>query len=97
MMIERIDDATVAALTDPLKSRIELDSKPPAPPRMSPRHGEPIPMILTCPACNGRHIDVGGFATVPHRDHACQHCGLVWRPALVNTVGVQFLPGYKND
>ncbi len=57
----------------------------------------PVPMILTCPLCNARHIDEGDFATKVHRDHACQSCGLPWRPALVPTVGVQFLPGYKNE
>ena len=56
----------------------------------------PIPMLLWCPACHERHVDEGEFATRPHRDHACQYCGLVWRPALVDTVGVRFLPGYKN-
>jgi hypothetical protein len=40
---------------------------------------------------------VGVFATKPHHTHACQHCGMVWRPALVPTVGVEFLPGYKNE
>ncbi len=29
--------------------------------------------------------------------HACQHCGLVWRPAIVATCGVQFLPGFKSE
>lgn len=57
----------------------------------------PIPMILTCPQCTARHIDEGEFATKPHHTHACQICGSVWRPALVNTVGVQFLPGFKNE
>lgn len=60
--------------------------------------GEPhhtIPMVLFCP--NGhRHIDEGEFATSPHHTHACQECGIVWRPAKVNTHGVRFLPGYKN-
>lgn len=58
----------------------------------------PIPMLLTCPFCRGRHIDVGEFATKSHHTHACQHdgCGMVWRPALVPTVGVEFLPGFKN-
>lgn len=55
-----------------------------------------IPMILTCPSCSGRHIDEGEFATKPHHTHACQHCGLPWRPAIGPTVGVQFLPGFKN-
>lgn len=57
----------------------------------------PIPMILTCPCCNARHIDEGRFATTPHHTHACQECGLPWRPAIVPTVGVRFLPGFKNE
>jgi len=58
---------------------------------------EPIPMILHCPDCSYRHIDRGEFATKRHHTHACQACGLVWRPAIVATVGVQFLPGFKDD
>jgi rubredoxin len=57
----------------------------------------PIPMLLWCPSCGKRHIDVGEFATKVHHTHACQHCGMVWRPAVVATCGVQFLPGFKND
>lgn len=57
----------------------------------------PIPMILHCPICAGRHVDRGDFATRPHHTHACQSCGHVWRPAIVHTVGVQFLPGFKDD
>lgn len=56
----------------------------------------PIPMRLTCPSCNALHIDEGEFETKPHHTHACQHCGNVWRPAIVATVGVRFLPGFKN-
>jgi hypothetical protein len=57
---------------------------------------ETIPMILFCP--NGhRHIDEGDFEHNPHHTHACQECGIVWRPAKVNTHGVTFLPGYKNE
>lgn len=56
----------------------------------------PIPMRLTCPTCNTLHIDEGEFATKPHHTHACQSCGNVWRPAVVATVGVRFLPGFKN-
>lgn len=61
--------------------------------------GDPIPMLLVCPdpRCGMRHIDEGEFATKPHHTHACQSCGMVWRPALGPTVGVQFLPGFKND
>ncbi len=29
--------------------------------------------------------------------HVCQSCGMVWRPAVVPTVGVRFLPGLKNE
>lgn len=59
---------------------------------------QPIPMLLWCPAhgCGARHIDEGDFATKPHHTHACQSCGMVWRPAIVPTVGVAFLPGFKN-
>lgn len=60
-------------------------------------HTEPIPMLLWCPGCNTRHIDKGKFATKPHHTHACQACGIVWRPAVVLTVGVQFLPGFKDE
>lgn len=56
----------------------------------------PIPMRIPCPDCGTLHIDAGEFATKPHHTHACQACGLVWRPAVVATVGVEFLPGFKN-
>lgn len=56
----------------------------------------PIPMILWCPCCGTRHIDVGVFEHKFHHTHACQHCGMGWRPAIVYTVGVQFLPGFKD-
>ena len=56
----------------------------------------PVPMLLRCPSCNERHIDEGEFALKPHHTHACQICGEVWRPAIVATVGVHFLPGFKN-
>ena len=58
--------------------------------------GEPIPMRLCCESCGELHLDEGEFATKPHHTHACQHCGHVWRPAVVPTVGVRFLPGFKN-
>lgn len=57
----------------------------------------PIPMILHCPECRARHVDVGEFATKVHHTHSCQICGFTWRPAVVPTVGVQFLPGFKNE
>lgn len=55
----------------------------------------PIPMLLWCPGCLARHID-RDFANKPHHTHACQSCGMTWRPAIVPTVGVQFLPGFKD-
>lgn len=57
----------------------------------------PVPMLLHCPMCGDRHLDVGAFATKVHHTHACQGCGHCWRPAVVPTVGVQFLPGFKNE
>lgn len=57
---------------------------------------QPIPMTLWCPKCCQRHIDIGEFETKPHHTHSCQFCGLTWRPAVRPTVGVRFLPGFKN-
>jgi uncharacterized Zn finger protein len=54
-------------------------------------------MRIPCPSCHQLHIDKGRFETKPHTTHACQNCGMVWKPALVPTVGVQFLPGYKDE
>jgi hypothetical protein len=59
-------------------------------------NARPTPMLLWCPSCHVRHIDVGVFTTKLHHTHACQGCGMVWRPALVNTIGVKFLPGFQN-
>ncbi len=41
--------------------------------------------LLACP-CG----DTALAAVKPHHTHACQHCGHVWRVALVCTLGVQF-------
>jgi predicted RNA-binding Zn-ribbon protein involved in translation (DUF1610 family) len=57
---------------------------------------EPLACLLWCPECGKRHIDEGEFATKPHHTHACQACGMTWRPAIQPTTGVQFLPGFKN-
>ena len=51
---------------------------------------------MTKSACFERHIDEGKFATKPHHTHACQFCGLIFRVAIVPTVGVRFLTGFKN-
>jgi len=58
---------------------------------------KPIPMLIWCPMCCARHIDEGEFATKVHTSHSCQKCGLTWRPCVEPTVGVQFLPGFKNE
>lgn len=57
----------------------------------------PVPMLLHCPMCNERHYDVGEWATKVHHTHACQECGHVWRPAVAATMGVFYLPGFKNE
>lgn len=57
----------------------------------------PVPMRLHCPECGGLHLDEGEWATKPHHTHACQHCGACWRPAVANTVGVRFLPGFVSE
>ena len=64
---------------------------------LSKPNPDTIPMRLVCPACRELHVDEGEFATKPHHTHACQVCGNVWRPALVPTVGVRFLPGFRNN
>ena len=65
----------------------------------------PIDMILHCPKCHALHIDAPEerdalkefrataepWTNPPHRTHLCQHCGHLWRPALVATNGVQSL------
>lgn len=56
----------------------------------------PIPMLLWCPLCGTRHVDKGVMEHRPHKTHACQSCGLNWKPAMVPTVGVQYLPGCKD-
>lgn len=62
----------------------------------SPAGGQAIPMLIWCPDCSARHIDEGEFATKAHHTHACQQCGNTWRPAVVATVGIRFLPGFSN-
>ena len=67
-------------------------------PRFAPleKATEPVPMILFCPSCHTRHIDAAPWDRKLHHTHACQHCGFAWRPAVVATVGVEFLPGFKD-
>ena len=65
-------------------------------PQLNP-DAAPIPMLLWCPCCNERHVDRGDWTTRAHHTHACQTCGMCWRPAVPATVGVQFLPGFRDD
>lgn len=58
---------------------------------------QPTRMLLWCPGCGERHVDRGVFAAKSHHTHACQSCGHVWRPAIGATIGVQFLPGFKDQ
>lgn len=86
------DDADLLSIArDALVFLLARGSTQPEPPT------SPIAIRLTCPACGELHIDEGQFATKPHHTHACQACGNVWRPAIVPTVGVRFLPGFKNE
>lgn len=59
-------------------------------------HDSPVHMLLWCPACGKRHVDKGLLATKSHHTHSCQYCGMTFRPSVAPTVGVQFLPGFKD-
>jgi hypothetical protein len=52
-----------------------------------------IEMILFCPACGVQHIDMPepeiGWTNPPHRSHMCANCHHIWRPADVETTGVE--------
>jgi hypothetical protein len=58
-----------------------------------------VPLLLRCPECLERHVDVGPWARKLHHTHACQNrrCGHVWRPSTHCTVGVWTLPGFLNE
>lgn len=53
----------------------------------------PLDMLLFCPRCHAQHIDkpdeAKGWSNPPHRTHACQACGHLWRQADVFTNGVE--------
>lgn len=49
----------------------------------------PIPMRLRCELCGELHTDPPDAP--PHHTHECHRCGLTWRPAIADTVGVQML------
>lgn len=81
------DDRDLPVLHHLVKDARGLDDAPAA----------PIPMRIHCPKCGDLHLDEGEFATKVHATHSCQRCGLTFRPAVVPTVGVRFLPGFKNE
>ncbi len=56
----------------------------------------PLPIRIHCPECGKLHVDDGEWMTRSHHTHSCQACGATWRPAVAPTVGVQFLPGFRN-
>ena len=87
---------------DPAKfGRIDAVAVDAAPPAVQPPFAAddppPLPLLLWCPGCGERHIDRGIWASKLHHTHACQNCGMVWRPAIKATVGVVFLPGFKDQ
>lgn len=53
-----------------------------------------IPCEIRCPneKCYKIHVDVGEWATKPHRTHLCEACGKEWRPSERYTVGVPWEP-----
>ena len=69
----------VLSLLDWERARVDLLEK---------RLATPIPMVLMCPNCGFNHIDLGEWATRPHRTHLCLNCNAKWRPSNTATVGV---------
>lgn len=62
---------------------------------------DPIPMVLHCPHCHTQHLDKpepeNGWDNPPHASHLCHNCGAIWRPASVDTEGVENVPAGKHD
>lgn len=97
-LVEPIPAANHALITDAGREALaRYDAAHPPITHLKPGEPTGIPMLLTCPGCGERHLDEGEWETRPHHTHACQSCGMVWRPAIVNTVGVRFLPGFRNE
>lgn len=59
--------------------------------RLRQRQAVSIAVLAFCPECRMQHVDRGEWETRPHRSHLCEHCGHVWRLAMVPTVGVAAL------
>lgn len=102
-LVTALPGGTLHQLTHLLLSRMASQlvvrdfSAPPVPSPAAPPTQAPVPMLLHCPECGERHVDDGEFATKLHHTHACQSCGMAWRPAIVPTIGVKFLPGFKGE
>lgn len=88
--LEMLEHAAFSETTKAMRGMLEHNDK------LAEALSKPIPMRLPCPKCGALHVDEGEFATKAHHAHACQACGEVWRPAVVYTVGVRFLPGFRN-
>jgi predicted RNA-binding Zn-ribbon protein involved in translation (DUF1610 family) len=50
--------------------------------------GHGINKVLHCPGCGVQHIDMGEWKTRLHKTHACDNCGIEWRPFNYPTRGV---------
>jgi hypothetical protein len=68
---------------------------------------QPMKQVIYCPLtakcecgrprmCGARHVDKGDFATKPHHTHSCQECGGSFRLQKEATVGVAFIPEFKD-
>ncbi len=68
---------------------------------------QPMKQVIYCPLsakcecgrprmCGARHVDKGAFATKPHHTHSCQSCGGSFRLQKEATVGVDFIPEFKD-
>ena len=63
-----------------------------------PSDNEPLELLIFCPVCKKQHIDVGEFATTPHKRHACQGCGLLFSVTKdVPNIGVRFFKGCRDN
>jgi hypothetical protein len=53
----------------------------------------PVGVLLFCPDCKEQHIDApepeNDWDNPPHKSHKCHNCGIVWRPADMQTYGVE--------
>lgn len=52
------------------------------------RRAQPVPCVLSCPACSAPHVDRGEWAARPHAEHLCDRCGLLFTPYPFRTVGI---------